>query len=82
MLPVCYCASYHDRIRVLGSYYTISYGSSTEVFRVDSNGNAFETFTVPKVYRTKNLVSAVTVTVEDAVSPQKHEGVPILMVRL
>ncbi len=54
----------------------------TEVFRVDSNGNAFKTITVPKVYRTKNLVSAVAVTVEDAVSPQKHEGAPILIVRL
>ena len=54
----------------------------TQVFVVDSDGNASQTITLPKVYRSKNLVSAVAITVEDAVSPQKHIGTPILKANL
>lgn len=54
----------------------------TEVFQVDADGNASQAIVVPKVYRSKDLVSAVAVTVEDAASPQRHEGKPILIERL
>lgn len=54
----------------------------TAVFGVDANGNALATIAVPKVYRTKDLVSAVAITVEDASAPQRHEGAPVLIVRV
>lgn len=54
----------------------------TEVFKVDAQGDAVETIAVPEVYRDRSLVTAVAVTVENAVAPQKHEGTPILIARL
>ena len=54
----------------------------TQVFKVDSDGSASQTIILPKVYLSKELVSAVAVTVEDAVSPQRHEGTPILKTNL
>ncbi len=54
----------------------------TEVFKVDAQGEVRQTITVPEVYRDRDLVAAVAVTVEDAVSPQKHAGAPILLAKL
>lgn len=54
----------------------------TEVFEVDLDGSVSQTIILPKAYRSKELVSAVAVTVEDAVSPQRHEGTPILKTNL
>lgn len=54
----------------------------TEAFVVDAQGNVSQTFTVPRVYRSRELVSKIAVTVEDAASPQKHKGSPILLTDL
>ncbi len=54
----------------------------TEVFEVNSDGSVSRPITLPKVYRSKELVSAVAVTVENAVSPQKHQGTPLLKTNL
>ncbi|AFZ28869.1 Anti-sigma-K factor RskA [Gloeocapsa sp. PCC 7428] len=54
----------------------------TAVFRVDANGNALENIEVPQVYRNQDLVAAVAITVEDASAPQRHEGAPVLIVRV
>ncbi len=51
----------------------------TEVFLVDAQGNVSQTITVPKVYRSQNLVAKVAITVEDVTSPQKHIGTPLLI---
>lgn len=51
----------------------------TEVFLVDAQGNVSQTITVPKVYRSQNLVAKVAITVEDVTSPQKHAGTPLLI---
>lgn len=54
----------------------------TEVFKVDAKGNVSKQITVPKAYRTEDVVTAIAVTMEDAVAPAKHAGAPILIVRL
>jgi len=54
----------------------------TEVLNVDAQGNAFQTLTVPKVYRFEELVSRVAITVEDATAPQRHEGAPVMITSL
>jgi anti-sigma-K factor RskA len=54
----------------------------TEVLNVDAQGNAFQTLTVPKVYRSEELVSRVAITVEDAAAPQRHEGAPVMITSL
>lgn len=54
----------------------------TEVFTVDDRGDAAKTIAVPAVYRDRALVAAVAITVEDAVSPQQHEGTPILIAKV
>ena len=54
----------------------------TEVFKVDAKGNVSKQITVPKAYRTKDVVAAIAVTMEDAAAPAKHAGAPILIVRL
>jgi anti-sigma-K factor RskA len=54
----------------------------TDVFQVDAQGNAVQTVSVPHVFRSKEFVTKVAITVEDAVSPQKHEGKPILITSL
>lgn len=51
----------------------------TEVFEVDDRGNFSQTIAVPKVYRSKNQVTKVAVTIEDASAPQKHIGSPIMI---
>jgi anti-sigma-K factor RskA len=54
----------------------------TAVFRVDANGNASENIEVPQVYRNQDLVTAVAITIEDASAPQRHEGAPVLIVKV
>ncbi|MBW4664846.1 MAG: anti-sigma factor [Chroococcus sp. CMT-3BRIN-NPC107] len=54
----------------------------TEVFEVDAKGNVSKQITLPKAYRTKDLITAIAVTIEDAAAPQKHTGAPILIARL
>ncbi len=54
----------------------------TEVFGVDAKGNVSKQITVPEAYRTKDLIAAIAVTMEDATAPQKHAGAPILIVKL
>jgi anti-sigma-K factor RskA len=55
----------------------------TDVFTVDAQGSAKQTVTLPAVYRSsKNLVTKVAVTVEDAATPQAHVGSPILIASL
>lgn len=54
----------------------------TEVFNVDAQGNVSRTITVPEVYRSKELVAKIAVTMEDAASPQNHKESPILITSL
>ncbi len=54
----------------------------TEVFKVDAEGNVSKQITLPEAYRTKDLIAAIAVTMEDAKSPQKHAGAPILILKL
>jgi anti-sigma-K factor RskA len=54
----------------------------TEVFKVDAKGNVSKKITVPEAYRTKDLIAAIAVTMENAAAPQKHAGAPILIVKL
>lgn len=54
----------------------------TEVFTVDSQGNISQTIVVPKAFRSQGLVSNVAVTVEDAASPQQHQGAPVMITNL
>lgn len=54
----------------------------TEVFGVDAKGNVSKQITIPVVYRTKNAISAIAITTEDAAAPQNHAGAPILIVKL
>ena len=54
----------------------------TEVFGVDAKGNVSKQITIPVAYRTKNTISAIAVTTEDAAAPQNHTGAPILIVKL
>jgi anti-sigma-K factor RskA len=54
----------------------------TETFQVDERGNFSQTIAVPKAYRSKELVTKVAVTVEDANAPQRHAGAPIIITGL
>jgi anti-sigma-K factor RskA len=54
----------------------------TEVFQVDEQGNFSQTISVPKVYRSSDIVTKVAVTIEDANAPQQHTGTPILITGL
>lgn len=54
----------------------------TETFQVDERGNFSQTITVPKAYRSKELVTKVAVTMEDANAPQRHAGSPIIITGL
>ncbi len=54
----------------------------TEVFGVDAEGNVSKQITIPVAYRTKDVISAIAITTEDAAAPQNHAGAPILIVKL
>jgi anti-sigma-K factor RskA len=51
----------------------------TKAFQVDDRGSFSQTITMPEVYRQRNLVAKVAVTVEQAIAPQQHSGSPILI---
>ncbi len=53
----------------------------TEVFEVDDRGSFSRTITVPKVYRQRELVAKVAVTIEDAKFPQRHLGAPVAITK-
>jgi anti-sigma-K factor RskA len=67
-----------------GAPFTVDAKSAilTEVLNVDAQGNASQTITVPRVYRSEELVSKVAITVEDATAPQRHEGKPVMITSL
>ena len=54
----------------------------TETFQVDERGNLAQTISVPKAYRSKELVTKIAVTIEDGNAPQKHTGAPIMITSL
>lgn len=54
----------------------------TDVFNVDAQGKVSQSIAVPAVFRSANLVSTVAVTIEDAVTPHKHTGTPVMIARL
>jgi anti-sigma-K factor RskA len=54
----------------------------TEAFKVDERGEFVQTLSVPKAYRSKELVTKVAVTIEDRNAPQRHTGAPILIAGL
>lgn len=67
-----------------GAPFTVDAKSAilTEVLNVDAQGNVSQTITVPRVYRSEELVSKVAITVEDATAPQRHEGAPVMITSL
>jgi anti-sigma-K factor RskA len=54
----------------------------TQAFEVDAQGNSAQKILMPPVFRSKEFVTKVAVTIEDAKSPQKHEGTPILISKI
>lgn len=54
----------------------------TQVFRVDDQGQFSQRIAVPPVFRDRDLVQAVAVTIENAQAPQKHLAKPILIQRI
>jgi hypothetical protein len=53
----------------------------TATFTVDTSGKASQTFLVPPIYRSEEIVTNVAITVEDAAAPQKHIGSPIVITK-
>ncbi len=51
----------------------------TEVFKVNDQGEITQTVPVPRVYRSIQFIDKLAITREDATSPQRHEGDPILI---
>ncbi|HEY9618264.1 MAG TPA: anti-sigma factor [Microcoleaceae cyanobacterium] len=51
----------------------------TEVFPVKQHGTFTRTIVVPKAYRSKEFVTNVAMTIEDAHAPHKHTGKPIMV---
>ncbi|MBI4783419.1 MAG: anti-sigma factor [Oscillatoriophycideae cyanobacterium NC_groundwater_1537_Pr4_S-0.65um_50_18] len=54
----------------------------TKVLNVDAEGSISQSIAVPVVYQSKELVSRVAITVEDAAAPQQHEGTPVMITSL
>ncbi len=54
----------------------------TEVFKVDTQGNVSQAIVVPQAFRSQGLVSKVAVSMEDAASPQRHQGTPVMVTSL
>ncbi len=51
----------------------------TEVFKVNPQGKVVRTVTLPEVYRSKDWITKIAITLEDAAAPQRHQGAPILI---
>jgi anti-sigma-K factor RskA len=54
----------------------------TGVFRPDTQGNVMQIVSLPPVFRSLEFVAKVAVTIENAASPQNHQGTPILITDL
>lgn len=54
----------------------------TQTFEVDDRGFLAQEIVVPPAFRTRELVTKVAVTMEDANAPQKHVGKPIMVATL
>ena len=54
----------------------------TQAFEVDDRGSSVQAIVVPPAFRTREWVSKVAVTMEDARAPQKHVGKPIVLTNL
>ncbi|MBD1845625.1 anti-sigma factor [Cyanobacteria bacterium FACHB-63] len=54
----------------------------TDVFTVDAESKMSQLISVPKIFRSANLVSTMAVTIEDATAPQKHQGKPVMMAKV
>lgn len=54
----------------------------TELFQVDGEGRVTRTIALPKAYRSKELITKLAVSMEDAKAPQKHKGLPVLVTNL
>lgn len=54
----------------------------TQAFEVDDRGFSVQPIVVPPAFRTREWVSKVAVTMEDARAPQKHVGKPIVLTNL
>lgn len=54
----------------------------TEAFVVDAKGKVSQPITLPPVFHSKDFVSKIAITLEDAASPQEHKGSPILIISL
>jgi len=54
----------------------------TQTFQVNDRGSLTQDITVPVAFRSKELVTKVAVTIEDAAAPQKHVGKPIMVATL
>ncbi len=51
----------------------------TETFRVDDQDTQLQQIALPPVYRDREWVKAIAITVEAAEAPQRHEASPILI---
>jgi anti-sigma-K factor RskA len=51
----------------------------TAFFNVDAQGNLTQTVNVPDIYRSRERIVDLAITIEDATSPEDHEGSPIMM---
>lgn len=64
-------------------YTTDSKGAiMVQAFNVDAQGSVAKPMFVPRVFQSKELVTKVAVTIEDAIAPQKHQGTPIMVTSL
>lgn len=54
----------------------------TQTFQVNDRGASVQEIVVPPAFRSREFVSKVAVTIEDAATPQKHVGKPIMVAKL
>lgn len=54
----------------------------TQVLKIDAQGRLEKQIPVPPVFRDRDLVRAMAITIEDANAPQKHVAKPILIKRI
>lgn len=54
----------------------------TQVFQVNDHGSLVQDIVAPPAFRSKEFVTKVAVTIEDAGAPQQHVGKPIMVAKL
>lgn len=54
----------------------------TQVLKIDAQGRLEKQIAVPPVFRDRDLIRAMAITIEDANAPQKHLAQPILIKRI